>query len=111
LIWTYLLFKQVNLLFSLCALELCSRGHNQSEIARILQVGVATISRDVHYIQQDLYNKRKEFGEQTFVEYQKSLYGLDQVLKELWESVDAGSNGSSITEKKDASAIANNAVL
>ncbi|HET7344971.1 MAG TPA: hypothetical protein VFJ05_03760, partial [Nitrososphaeraceae archaeon] len=45
-------------------LELCSKGHNQSEIARILQVGVATISRDVHYIQQDLYNKRKEFGEQ-----------------------------------------------
>jgi transposase len=45
---------------------LCSKGHNQSEIARILQVGVATISRDVHYIQQDLY---KEFGEQIFVEY------------------------------------------
>jgi hypothetical protein len=43
---------------------LCSKGHNQ---ARILQVGVATISRDVHYIQQDLYNKRKEFGEQIFV--------------------------------------------
>jgi hypothetical protein len=53
-------------------LELCSKGHNQSEIARILQVGIATISRDVHYIQQDLYNKRKEFGEQIFAEYQKS---------------------------------------
>src|SRR5439155_1743767 len=76
-------------------LELFSKGHNQSEIARILQVGVATISRDVHYIQQDLYNKRKEFGEQLFAEYQKSLYGLDQVLKKLWETVDAGGNGSS----------------
>jgi hypothetical protein len=81
-------------------LELCSKGHNQSEIARILQVGVATVSRDVHYIQQDLYNKRKEFGEQMFVEYQKSLYGLDQVLKKLWESVDgtgSGSNSNSTT--------------
>jgi hypothetical protein len=67
----------------------------QSEIARILQVGIATISRDVHYIQQDLYNKRKEFGEQTFVEYQKSLYGLDQVLKKLWESVDGSGDSSS----------------
>jgi hypothetical protein len=64
-------------------LELCSKGHNQSEIARILQVGVAIISRDVHYIQQDLYDKRKEFGEQVFAEYQKSLYGLDQVLKKF----------------------------
>ena len=45
------------------------------EVTRILQVSVATISRYVHYIQ-DLYNKRKEFGEQIFVEYQKSLYGL-----------------------------------
>jgi peptide methionine sulfoxide reductase MsrA len=76
-------------------LELCSKGHNQSEIARILQVGVATISRDVHYIQQDLYNKRKEFGEQIFVEYQKSLYGLDQVLKKLWDTVDADNRSSS----------------
>jgi hypothetical protein len=81
--------------------------NNQSEIARILQVGVATISRDVHYIQQDLYNKRKEFGEQIFAEYQKSLYGLDQVLKKLWETVDSGdigrsgSNSALSTESKE----------
>ncbi len=37
------------------------------EVTRILQVSVATISRYVHYIQ-DLYNKRKDFGEQIFVE-------------------------------------------
>jgi uncharacterized protein YoxC len=89
-------------------LELCSKGHNQSEIARILQVGIATISRDVHYIQQDLYNKRKEFGEQIFAEYQKSLYGLDQVLKKLWESVDgncssSNSSTSSTTTSTDKS--------
>jgi hypothetical protein len=83
-------------------LELCSKGHNQSEIARILQVGVATISRDVHYIQQDLYNKRKEFGEQIFAEYQKSLYGLDQVLKKLWETADGGVVNSSSNSSTSA---------
>ena len=82
-------------------LELSSKGQSQTGIARVLQISESTISRDVHYIQQDLYNKRKEFGEQTFVEYQKSLYGLDQVLKKLWESVDAGNGSSNSTENKE----------
>jgi transposase len=31
-------------------LELSSQGHNQSEIAKIMQVGISTINRDVIFL-------------------------------------------------------------
>jgi transposase len=30
--------------------ELCSKGYSQSEISQILQVGLATVNRDIHRI-------------------------------------------------------------
>jgi Trp operon repressor len=30
--------------------ELCSKGYNQREISQILQVGLATVNRDISYL-------------------------------------------------------------
>jgi Trp operon repressor len=32
--------------------ELCSKGHSQREISQVLQVGLATVNRDIAYLRQ-----------------------------------------------------------
>jgi transposase len=40
-------------------LELSSQGHNQSEIATIMQVGISTINRDAIYLRQQAQENLK----------------------------------------------------
>ena len=64
-------------------LELSSRGNSQSEIARILQVGLGTVNRDLSYLRnQAKVNIRRYIDERLPEEYEKCLVGLTSIVKE-----------------------------
>ena len=59
-------------------LELSSKGHNQSEISRILQIDKSVTSRDISYLrEQSRINIRKYVDEKLPKEYEKCLVGLN----------------------------------
>jgi len=67
--------------------ELCSQGNNQRDIAKILQVGVGTVNRDIQYLrQQAKYNIRRYIDERLSEEYEKCLVGLTAILREAWNT-------------------------
>ena len=67
--------------------ELNSQGYNQSEIARIMQISVATVNRDISYLrQQSKENIRKYVDERLPEEYEKCLVGLTSILREAWNT-------------------------
>ena len=67
-------------------MELSSKGYNQSEIARNLQLPKWTISRDVSYLtEQSKKNIRRYIDETLPLEYEKCLVGLKSILKESWK--------------------------
>jgi DNA-binding CsgD family transcriptional regulator len=66
-------------------LELSSQGHNQSEIAKIMQVGISTINRDSIYLQQAQENLKTHIQQELPEEYQRCLMGMNQVLKLSWQ--------------------------
>ncbi|MFL6384419.1 MAG: hypothetical protein ACJ712_05520 [Nitrososphaeraceae archaeon] len=50
--------------------ELCSKGYSQREISQILQVGLATVNRDISYLR----NQAKLTSKDTLTKrYQKSM--------------------------------------
>jgi hypothetical protein len=68
-------------------LELSSQGHSQPEIARILQIGLGTVNRDLSYLrQQSKQNIRKYIDEKLPEEYEKCLVGLNAITKEAWNT-------------------------
>jgi IS30 family transposase len=68
--------------------ELSSRGNSQREIAKILQVGIGTINRDLLYLrQQSKENIKKYIDERLPEEYEKCLVGLTAITKEAWNTV------------------------
>jgi hypothetical protein len=67
-------------------LELSSQGHNQSEIAKIMQVGISTINRDAIFLRQQAQENLKTHVQQKLPEeYQRCLTGMNQVLKLSWQ--------------------------
>ena len=67
-------------------LELSSQGHNQSEIAQIMQVGISTINRDAIFLRQQAQKNLKIHVQQKLPEeYQRCLTGMNQVLKLSWQ--------------------------
>ena len=67
-------------------LELSSQGQSQPQIARILQVGLGTVNRDLQYLRQEAKeNIRKYIDERLPIEYQKCLIGLDAILAKTWD--------------------------
>jgi Trp operon repressor len=65
--------------------ELCSKGYSQREISQILQVGLATVNRDISYLRnQAKTNIKKYIDERLPEEYEKSLVGLNATTKEAW---------------------------
>ena len=67
--------------------ELSSQGHNQSEISKILQVGLATVNRDISYLRnQAKANTKKYIDERLPEEYEKCLVGLTAITKEAWNT-------------------------
>jgi hypothetical protein len=74
-------------------LELSSQGHNQSEIARIMQVGISTINRDVIFLRYRAQeNLQKHIQEKLPEEYQRCLTGVNLVLKLSWQIANNNNN-------------------
>jgi hypothetical protein len=68
--------------------ELCSKGYSQREISQTLQVGLATVNRDVSYLRdQAKTNIKKYIDERLPEEYEKCLIGLNAITKEAWNTV------------------------
>src|SRR5919197_404411 len=67
--------------------ELCSKGYSQREISQILQVGLATVNRDISYLRnQTKTNIKKYIDERLPEEYEKCLVGLTAITKEAWNT-------------------------
>ncbi|MFL6398260.1 MAG: hypothetical protein ACJ72J_01595 [Nitrososphaeraceae archaeon] len=67
--------------------ELCSKGYSQREISQILQVGLATVNRDVSYLRNEAKsNIKKYIDERLPEEYEKCLVGLNAITKEAWNT-------------------------
>jgi predicted transcriptional regulator len=67
--------------------ELCSKGYSQREISQILQVGLATVNRDISYLRnQAKTNIKKYVDERLPEEYEKCLVGLNAITKEAWNA-------------------------
>ena len=65
--------------------ELCSKGYSQREISQILQVGLATVNRDISYLRnQAKSNIKRYIDERLPEEYEKCLVGLTAITKEAW---------------------------
>jgi predicted transcriptional regulator len=74
-------------------LELSSQGHNQPEIARILQISQPTVNRDIGYLRgQASNNLPKHIQDKLPEEYQNCMVGINQVLKICWEIVNKSRN-------------------
>jgi predicted transcriptional regulator len=67
--------------------ELASKGYNQSEISRILQISQPTINIDISYLrQQAKQNIKRYIDERLPEEYEKCLVGLNAILREAWNT-------------------------
>jgi hypothetical protein len=74
-------------------LELSSQGNTQSDIAMILHVGEATVSRDISSLrQQAQLNLKTHINDKLPEEYQNCMVGINQVLKICWEIVNKSRN-------------------
>src|SRR5918911_5536071 len=85
-------------------LELLSKGDSQSEIAKVLQVDLSIISRDVYFLrQQAKHNIKRYIDERLPEEYEKCLVGLTAITKEAWNTA---SNTEDKREKIQALSLA-----
>ncbi|MFL6406887.1 MAG: hypothetical protein ACJ71F_07445 [Nitrososphaeraceae archaeon] len=67
--------------------ELCSKGYSQREISHMLQVGLATVNRDISYLRnQAKSNIKRYIDERLPEEYEKCLVGLNAITKEAWNT-------------------------
>jgi Trp operon repressor len=64
--------------------ELSSKGYSQREISQALQVGLATVNRDISYLRnQAIANIKKYVDERLPEEYEKCLVGLTAITSGL----------------------------
>jgi hypothetical protein len=67
--------------------ELCSKGYSQREISQVLQVGLATVNRDISYLRnQAKSNIKRYIDERLSEEYEKCLVGLNTITREVWNT-------------------------
>jgi hypothetical protein len=67
--------------------EIYSKGYSQREISQVLQVGLATVNRDISYLRsQAKTNIKKYIDERLPEEYEKYLVGLNAITKEAWNT-------------------------
>jgi hypothetical protein len=67
--------------------ELDSQGHSRPEIARILQVSIGTVNRDLSILRQQAKDNIKRYiDERLPEEYEKCLVGLTAITKEAWNT-------------------------
>jgi predicted transcriptional regulator len=88
--------------------ELCSKGYNQREISQVLQIGLATVNRDISYLRgQSKTNIKKYIDERLPEEYEKCLVGLNAITKEAWSM---SQNTEDKREKIQALSLAKDAI-
>ena len=67
--------------------ELSSKGHSQREIAQMLQVSNGTVNKDLFILrEQAKENIKRYIDERLPEEYEKSLVGINSILKEAWNT-------------------------
>jgi hypothetical protein len=67
--------------------ELCSKGYSQRDISQVVQVGLATVNRDISYLSdQAKTNIKRYIDERLPEEYEKCLVGLTAITKEAWNT-------------------------
>jgi Trp operon repressor len=89
--------------------ELCSKGYSQREISQTLQVGLATVNRDISYLRnQAKHNIKRYIDERLPEEYEKCLVGLTAITKEAWNTAH---NTEDKREKIQALSWLKNAIL
>jgi hypothetical protein len=67
--------------------ELCSKGYSQREISQTLQVGLATVNRDISYLRSQTRASIKRYIDERLPEkYEKCLVGLNAITKEAWNT-------------------------
>jgi hypothetical protein len=67
--------------------ELCSKGYNQREISQVLQVGLATVNRDISYLRNQAKTTINRYiDERLPEEYEKCLVGLNAITREAWNT-------------------------
>jgi predicted transcriptional regulator len=70
-------------------LELLSKGHSQSEIAKSLNVSNALISLDIQYIKEQAKKELEtHIQERVPLEYKRAMAGLDNILKKANEMLE-----------------------
>src|SRR5919198_421287 len=60
--------------------ELYSKGYSQREISQVLQLGLATVNRDILYLRNQAKANIKRLPE----DYEKCLVGINAITKEAW---------------------------
>jgi predicted transcriptional regulator len=69
------------------------QGNTQSDIAKTLHVGEATVSRDISSLrQQAQINLKTHINDKLPEEYQNCMVGINQVLEICWEIVNKSRN-------------------
>ena len=69
-------------------IELNSQGYSQPETAKILQVALSTVNRDLSVIRQKARKNLEEHIQRKLPEeYNRCLTGLNEVLKTCWSIV------------------------
>jgi hypothetical protein len=67
--------------------ELCCKGYSQREISQTLQIGLATVNRDISYLRdQAKHNIKKYIDERLREEHEKCLVGLNAITREAWNT-------------------------
>jgi hypothetical protein len=74
--------------------ELYSKGYSQREISHIVQVGLATVNRDISYLRNEAKSNIKKYiderlpeeYEKCLVGYEKCLVGLNAITREAWNT-------------------------
>ncbi len=76
-------------------LELSSQGRSQPQIASILQIGLGTVNRDLQYLRQEAKENIKNYiNEKLPEEYEKTICGLNTILREAWNISQARETGN-----------------
>jgi hypothetical protein len=81
-------------------LELSSKGLNEREIAKILELSQPTINRDITILKkQAKENISKYIDEQLPSEYHKCLIGITAIMKEAWTTATKAEQEGEIRDK------------
>jgi hypothetical protein len=83
--------------------EQTSKGKTQAEVARILQVGIGTVNRDLDWFRNRIKEKMTKVFEKIQEEHEKSIIGLNSTLNEAWAIVE---NAKDNKEKLQALSLA-----